>query len=282
MVITRLVGGLGNQMFQYAAGYSLARRTNSTLLLDLSWYAEKNSSVWVMDYALDCFALSPHKVDPTQYKVVDRIRGVDRLRTRTVKEFKEKGLPYDEQIWDAGDRVVLDGYWQSEKYFAAYRSELLKEFTFTAPISRACEKLEEQITSCESVSLHVRRGDYASHAQTNATHGLMPLGYYIDAVESIQKRHKDITVFVFSDDPDWCSENIKIKAPVTYVSGNKGFEDMKLMSLCRHNVIANSSFSWWGAWLNTNAHKIVIAPKKWFADKGLDSRDIVPDSWERI
>lgn len=281
MIISRLVGGLGNQMFQYASAYAVAKHNSTDLLLDTSWFEEKNSAVWTMKYELECFNITARSISNKSYKTTDNIKAArHKLFNKNIYfEYKEKSLLFDDNVFSVGKNVVMDGYWQSEKYFARYRDNILKEFTFA---SESKSNFLSQIVNSNAISLHVRRGDYASHQQTNSFHGLMGLDYYQAAIESIASKVKNPVFFIFSDEPEWCRDNITINHPTVYVSGNKGEEDMQLMSRCKHHIIANSSFSWWGAWLNPSNDKIVIAPKRWFNDPSGNSSDLVPAAWERI
>jgi hypothetical protein len=134
-----------------------------------------------------------------------------------------------------------------------------------------------------SVAVHVRRGDYVSNEAASKTHGLTGVDYYRAAVEQISKKVVRPNLYVFSDDPNWCKDNLAFKQATTYVAHNSdGAEDLRLMRLCRHNIIANSSFSWWGAWLNENPAKQVIAPQTWFADSIHNTKDLIPSTWQKI
>jgi hypothetical protein len=279
MIITKLVGGLGNQMFQYACGYSVAKKNNTNLSLDTSWYIEKNSVVWTMTYELDRLNISYKKILNKYPLVNNKNHFINGFRKHYLP-YIEKSMVFDDSIFSAGSNIVLDGYWQSEKYFIDYKTELQNEFT---PINQIENDYLKQINDALSVSLHVRRGDYANHKQTNNFHGLMSLEYYNSAISLMQSRLGDrITIFIFSDDIEWCKQNIKTTANTIYVTGNDGLTDMQLMAACQNNIIANSSFSWWGAWLNRNPNKIVVAPDKWFNDPKPNTKDIIPRSWERI
>ena len=145
-------------------------------------------------------------------------------------------------------------------------------------------EMAAQIDARKSVSLHVRRGDFVNNPQTFSHHGVCEPGYYREAIGKIKEQHTDLEVFVFSDDMDWAKANITTDLPVTFVNGagRQDFEDLYLMSLCRHNIIANSSFSWWGAWLNPNPEKIVVAPARWFNDKNTDTKDLLPPEWVKL
>jgi hypothetical protein len=194
---------------------------------------------------------------------------------------REKGLGFDLGFTTWPDDTYLHGYWQSEKYFADIEAQLRQDFAFPALTGRNVEFASE-LESELSISLHVRRGDYLNLA----AHTVCSQEYYQAAVkEMIRKVSGDPRIYVFSDDPEWARQNLKFSVPTQVVDHNSGaadFEDMRLMSLCKHNIIANSSFSWWAAWLNANADKNVIAPKAWFGDPKLNNPDITPDSWQRI
>jgi hypothetical protein len=173
------------------------------------------------------------------------------------------------------------GYWQSEKYFSEFSQQIRRDFSFCKPLSSDNEEFANEINHINAVSLHVRRGDFVNNPTTLATHGLCSLDYYRAAVQYISYRVNQPHFFIFSDDIAWTKENLEIVFPCHYVDHNQGAEshnDMRLMSLCQHHIIANSSFSWWGAWLNPSKEKIVIAPKRWFA-KQIDTRDLLPPSW---
>jgi hypothetical protein len=180
-------------------------------------------------------------------------------------------------------RCYMEGYWQSEKYFKSVAELIRSEFTFATALNAINEKYAAQIAVSNSISLHVRRGDYASNPRTLAIHGLLPLDYYHRAVDFISQRVPDPTFFIFSDDMNWVRENLRIPHPCHFVTCNSAgdsYNDMRLMSMCRHHVIANSSFSWWGAWLNPSEDKIVIAPKRWFTER--DSSELIPNDWVRL
>ncbi|MDM0104001.1 alpha-1,2-fucosyltransferase [Variovorax sp. J22R24] len=180
----------------------------------------------------------------------------------------------------------IEGYWQSEKYFLDCRRILLAELSPKLPLEPENAAIANKISSTDSISLHVRRGDYASNEVVNRVHGIVPLDYYRRAVSLLEARLANPHIFVFSDDHEWVQENLHFSAPMTFVKTNnsdRGFRDIQLQSMCRHHITANSSFSWWGAWLNPRRDKVVIAPTHWLADAaGDDSRDRVPESWLRM
>ncbi|MEK7594262.1 MAG: alpha-1,2-fucosyltransferase [Patescibacteria group bacterium] len=292
MIIAKLMGGLGNQMFQYAAAVGIAEKLGTAVAIDKSWFDTAVDVDTPRRYELDGFALQQAFVNPERLtlvsdrnktaktKLYDLTKG--RIKPR-VLVYKESGHGFDSRVLKLQNNTLLDGFWQTEKYFAHARNKLLEDFEFTNPPSSKNQQLLRDISGSNAISLHVRRGDYANNANTNAFHGLTGLDYYKAAVAKIAKQVKDPTFFVFSDDPEWCKQNLKIDFPSTYVSHNKdGIEDMRLMTHCQHHIIANSSFSWWGAWLNPNPDKIVIAPKKWFNDTSMDTKDILPEEWIKL
>lgn len=296
MVMVRLMGGIGNQMFQYAAARRLAYIHNCALKLDLGWFDEIAAADTARVYDLHVFAItgtvaSLEEVNEMMQAarsgwrlLLARARG--RLTGAPVKTYtKEKNFHFDSEILMLPDDVYLSGYWQSEKYFSDIADILRREFTVKTPPEDRNEQTVEMIRKTQSVSIHVRRGDYVTNPFATQYHGTCTLDYYRDAMEFVGARVEDPHFFVFSDDPAWARENLVSGHPTNVVDCNgpdRAYEDMRLMSLCRHHIIANSSFSWWGAWLCKNPDKIVIAPARWFANAALDTRDLLPERWIRI
>jgi hypothetical protein len=199
--------------------------------------------------------------------------------------FAESGMNFHSSFFSLPSNVYLEGFWQCERYFTNIRSVLLKEFTPKNQFNLANAELLSRINSVNSVAVHIRRGDYVTNPQASKFHGILPLSYYERAIKLIEEKIGNPEFFVFSDDQEWVKLNFKIPYPVHFVEKNQGKDavfDLALMAACRHNVIANSSFSWWGAWLNTNPLKIVIAPHRWFADSSVSSADLLPSSWYRL
>ena len=178
--------------------------------------------------------------------------------------------------------TYFDGFWQNEKYFKEFDTELQSIFSMKGRLSTSSIVYEEQIKESNSVSLHVRRGDYVTSKLTNEIHGTCSLDYYQKAVSMIESKIKNPVFYLFSDDIPWVKDNfsfIENKKFIQLDDETPPHDEIHLMSLCDHNIIANSSFSWWGAWLNNNKEKIVIAPFKWFNDKSFDVTDLNPKSW---
>ena len=203
------------------------------------------------------------------------------------KVVKEKSLLFDDKLVSIEDNNYIEGYFQNEKYFLSIRDELIANFTIKCDVSKYTQQISKQILAENiSASLHIRRGDYISNTDTNNVHGTCDLEYYKRAMSMMNGKYKEIRYFIFSDDITWVKENLEVENAVYIDSKEKRIphEDIYLMSLCSHNIIANSSFSWWGAWLNQNDDKTVIAPKRWFSDEIMfnQSNDIVPTKWIKI
>lgn len=288
MIVTKLMGGLGNQMFQYALGRRLAHERDVPLKLDLSWFREARAMGvdTIREYALDGWRVQASvATEEDLLRFPSRAGLLARLGLRKSSRLKERGFGFDPTVLQAPADAHLTGYWQSEMYFQPIRWALLDEFM---PAQAPCPhvaSLMEPMRSQPAVSVHVRRGDYATDTRTRAFHGLCPPEYYREAVRRIAERVVDPTLYVFSDEPDWVRDNLKLDRPTIYVTHEAGctpHHDMWLMSQCSHHIIANSSFGWWGAWLCRDDAKIVIAPLRWFTDPNVDTRDLIPDGWERI
>jgi hypothetical protein len=293
MVIVRLMGGLGNQMFQYAAGRRLALVQNVPLKLDVAWFARWPSRA----YALHALNIAEAFATPEELReIAGPERGamgrlVFRLRRRWRIGYRwswihERGLsPFDAGVLVPREPTYLDGYWQSERYFSDVAATIRRDFTLRASPGARTRELADQIGAVESVSVHVRRGDYVSDPKASEIRNVCTPDYYQRCVAHIAARVGRPHLFVFSDDPAWVAANLRFDHPATLVSevGASGeHEDLRLMSLCRHHIIANSSFSWWGAWLNPRQDKLVLAPRRWMNDPRADDQDWLPPDWIRM
>ena len=289
VIVTRLTGGLGNQMFQFAAGYALSLRRGVPLELDISSYGRDELRV----YELAPFDLPATVAPPaTLQRIPKKVRGLQRVvqhfsstAVDAIPVYREPHFEFDQTLLDLTAPRALQGYWQSERYFKDMREEVCSAFTPTQPLEAENAAVMQAIERADMpVSLHVRRGDYVSDASASATHGTCSLDYYRSAIKSVLIKTPNAHFFAFSDDEAWTRENLRTPAAITYVSANspsRGYRDMQLMSACRHHIIANSSFSWWGAWLNHRDDKRVIAPDIWFAQSKKNSKDLLPPDWER-
>jgi len=286
MIITQLCGGLGNQMFQYAFGKRLSIHHKTELLLDLSWY-KLNKTDTQRNYSLDAFNLPQHFASPEQIKTIigsgnSKLFTIFNLHSRRAF-IKQQGVAYSEKYTQAPKECYLQGYWQSEKFFEAVKDSVALSFSLNDNIlSKIDQKFLNNIHNSNSISIHIRRGDYINNALTHKTHGVCDTGYYLKALEYISKKMKDCHAFVFSDDISWVKQNLKLPLPATYSKSYTDYEEMYFMSQCKHHIIANSTFSWWGAWLNESPEKIVIAPEKWFNDSSIDSSDLIPTQWTKL
>jgi hypothetical protein len=288
MVIVKLKGGMGNQMFQYALGRRLSHDWNTPLKLDITGFQNQPPNDTKRHYSLDHFNIIE---DFATEKEISRFRFRFGIFSRIRDFYKRKILKqhhvgYEGNILIKKKNVYLDGFWHNEKYFESIRNILLKEFTLKNPLSPAAGLAAKAISDAgdSSVSLHVRRGDFASDSATHKYHGLMTTEYYGGAIELLKGKVRNLKIFVFSDDIDWVKNNIPFKDEHFYVTNSAipYHQEVELMSRCKHNIIANSSFSWWGAWLNQNPDKIVIAPEKWLAKTGTDFYKEIPESWIKI
>ena len=291
MIVVKLTGGLGNQMFQYAAAKALAARHHVGVKADLSFLTKKADGYTQRDYALDVFKTQVEIAGEADLRRFKSKAGnkITRFLQRSFPFLfrnlyaAEHGSAYHSAFKTYPENTYLDGYWQSEKYFADQRNEIISAFQPGLPMPAELQEIEDKIKTTNSVSLHVRRGDYVSLKSASDFHGTPGIAYYQKAVALLAQREKNIELFIFSDDISWCIENLKFDQPFTFISHQyAAVWDLYLMSRCRHNIIANSSFSWWAAWLNTNADKIVVAPQQWFADKKMNTNDLIPRSWIRL
>lgn len=297
MIIVRLTGGLGNQMFQYAAARNLAYSRNTILKLDTTFLDGDNGNCTPRSYMLGHFAI---EASVASFREVDDIVGEDKnifssaasqfwraikFTGTTHRLYNEGNFCFDPAVLDLPDNTYLAGYWQSERYFLNIRDIIKREFTLNIPLDTENNGVADLINTTNSVSLHVRRGDFVSDAEVNRVHGVCTSDYYRRSIEKIADLSGEIHLFIFSDDPAWVSENYDFPWPTTVVKRNSSTEahiDLWLMTLCRHHIIANSTFSWWGAWLSNGSDKVVIAPERWFNDPSLDARDLIPSDWLRL
>ncbi len=295
MVIVRLMGGLGNQMFQYASARALAHRRRQEIFLDLSAFQTDS----LRTYQLAPFRIVANQIDSLTVQRLTGYRqpgvgGFLRRSFQYVKPYFKRSvvcqrvdLGFDAHFFAVPNTVLLIGYWQSEMYFADIAPMIRAEFSLRGSLSSASQAVGQIIRGTNSISIHVRRGDYVSDPVVNKLNGMLSVEYYAIAIERMTTAIPTPHFFVFSDDIAWVRKSLHIGHPTMYIEHNgpgMEHEDLILMSMCRHNITANSSFSWWGAWLNTNPDKIVIAPQTWFVDPALSKtvQDIVPSSWLRI
>lgn len=289
-IIIRVAGGLGNQLYQYAFGRSLSLRSGRRLLLEtrnimrdsfrkyelhllnikekfpdqftswcVRWATSESSGKWFQ-------ALFP---PARNYRII---------------RDKEKG--YDASVFNLKDgTLVFEGYWQSFRYFEPDQDIIKSELTFKTEPSRQNARMLDEIGKVQSVAVHVRRGDYVTNHKCKDLHGTLSLSYYQKADNHIRRNVTEPHFYIFTDDPEWANKSLTFSGPTYVVEHNLGkadHEDFRLMTHCKHFVIANSSFSWWGAWLANFSDKIIIAPKKWYQTDNFPHEDRIPSGWIRI
>lgn len=281
MIIIRLIGGLGNQMFQYAAGRKLALEKNTELVLDISAF----ENYTLRKYSLSAFCLHSRTATPQE---ISHLKETVLKKIKNRLGFKKHQAIFSKKFSTFGEyHTIIErdgyGYWNNKKTVEGIKDILRKDFTLKDAQGEKFDEMTRKITGANSVSLHVRRGDYLAKKHINIYAECKP-EYYQNAITHIKKYVDDIHVFVFSDDVAWVKENLKIDVPFTIVSDEcfADYQELMLMSFCKHNITANSTFSWWGAWLNKNPEKIIITPKNWFVDPNLINLDIIPKTWTSI
>lgn len=304
MIITWLNGGLGNQMFQYAAGLALAERRRTVLKLDVSWYRERPEYEAHNRYALSCFNITEQFATEEE---IDRVRGLQLTRTERWSVGLARALRlyqwarrmttagrcrYDDrrgfspEFLDLPDNTYLHGVWQSEKYPASCANLLRLHFSFRYPPQPAVEAMARRIREGgPSIAVHFRRGDYVRNATFREEIGVLDMRYYQRAVARMRERHPQAVLYLFSDDIDAVEREFHPPGPHCFVRATQpwhAYDKIRLMSLCDHAILSNSTFAWWAAWLNPSVTKIVMAPDPWLAGRPGELPDIVPVGWERL
>jgi hypothetical protein len=294
MVIVRLRGGLGNQLFQFAAGSALAQFHKVAFKLDLYFYKKHPFRTFDLPF----LNIPVQEATRDEVHIFTGNNPVIRYLNKRENYFHcpkvcaQPHYHYYEDFFNLPSDIYLSGYWQSERYFRSLQTELTKWYSPKNELDTRSKELVSQMNETASVSLHVRRGDYTA----DSIFGFVPVDYYKQAIQKIQTHVADVRFFVFSDDLEWVKKNISVPNAI-FVDHNKGadsYRDMVLMSHCYHNIIANSTFSWWGAWLNPNPDKMVIAPKVWFnkpynnnpnavyPGRYYNTKDLIPERWIRL
>jgi hypothetical protein len=273
-----MTGGLGNQIFQFAAGLALAERLGVRLLLDVQSYETDPLRRYRLDELVDPpEVIQAHELARLLEPGWFSRKVLGRRPLRTLKHRKASFLP---EVLSLESPCFLDGYWQSERYFEAVSDAVRRRIDFRCDPGSGLVALA---SSGRIASVHIRRGDYVNVTKLLEWHGVLPLEYYHQGLREIDGRFGLDGVFVFTDDPEWARSEFRPKWPMTMVSapGSDELVDLAVMKACRFHVIANSSFSWWGAWLSDAAPEAVIAPKRWFAAPAEDCSNIVPKRWKR-
>jgi len=285
MIIVKFKGGLGNQMFQYATARALSLQYEQPLSFDLSWYGQQAERETPRYFTLGQYRITGNEAEPSDCQ---------RLKPGAMQNLWKRFLVGLDRGWHyrfrpsvlkrRADYYLEDAY-QSFKYFDRYTDVLRQELVLRTVWSEEGEVMRKRIAlSPQSVGLHIRRGDYVSDKLTSWYHGGCTLEYYQKAIEIVRKRFGTVTLFIFSDDIEWAKENLKTDLPMVFVSrpAIADYEELLLMSQCQHQIIANSSFSWWAAWLNPAAEKMVIAPAQWLKAVKIKTDDLLPPEWIKM
>ena len=282
-------------MFQYAFGRNLSVKNNTNLVLSTSYLQSKllfKKWATAMKYELDIFNINAtvesnifsgkllYPIAKAEYLIREKINNI------LLNNVQENVFSFQRDLLNSKDNSFIKGNFQSEKYFKSIEDIIRKDFIFKTVLTGKNAEWKNEIENSNSVSIHVRRGDYISIKSNAQKFAQIPVSYFQQAIQYIASITENPVFYIFSDDTDWVKENLKVDFPLTFIINNNLPEtshfDMQLMSLCKHNIICNSTFSWWSAWLNTNPHKTVIAPKQWFADVSINSQDIIPDEWIKL
>lgn len=287
MIKVRVIGGLGNQLFQYATARALAENLGTLTTMDVSVF----KSYDVHPFRLDKFNCNTVFSDKSFLfrRLLERnfLQKILMRLGMLNKYYFEDSLFFNKNVLLLKNETNLFGYFQTEKYFVNIRQKLLEELTLTDELNEVEQALSEQIKKSNSVSIHIRRGDYISNHSASHVHGVCDSSYFKKSLEYLEEKgilDENSHLYLFSDDIDWCRENLNFGYKTIFIEGcsERPEVDMILMSQCQHHIISNSTFSWWGAWLNSNETKVVIAPIKWFKSAELDSKDIIPESWVKL
>ncbi len=288
-VYIKLSGGLGNQLFQYAAGKALSLKNNCNLIIDTYWYSSiPNGSTErpILINQLNTRAAyidskgHPDKlINPPTANIIKKL-----YKNRITKE--KGNFTYNPEILHKSLPIYLDGYWQSYKYFNHIRNLIVDEFTPLTFNKEYLDYIELLKNNPKSVMMHIRRGDYIHSPSASATLGFIGIDYYHKAIEIIKQRIDQPIFFIFSDDIAWCKEHLPKNIQMVFIDPDSSLaspvDELYLMSLCQHHIIANSSFSWWGAWLSQNASPNVLAPSFWFKNKTYSLTELIPPNWQLI
>jgi hypothetical protein len=285
MLIGNLFGGLGNQMFQYSMLRSLSFEMNEDFAFntDMIKFYNDNCEYQLKEvFNLNCRILSSTDASvkyPIFFYKHPYIRYLYSKLKINFKNFYFEGNKSNLQFFKSNNYLFsfYYGYWQNENYFIKYKTVITQDFNFILPTDEIVIFYYNLIISCNSVSIHIRRGDYKS----SKLHQILDISYYYKAMKILESNFSNLTYFVFSDDINWVKHNFIINKNIILIDKKsyKSHFDMYLMSKCNHNIIANSTFSWWGAWLNTNPKKQVFAPYNWYNNH---LTQCIPSDWNLI
>jgi len=296
MLIARITGGIGNQLFQYAFARSLSIRLNQKFKLDLSWYRnyhkfeeESNpNAATKRTYLLNKFNVKENLLNPLYFSISHRLNNnsilnkfkkYPLLNNFTYSTITESEL--DISKIQTLKNVYLSGFWQKNDLFEEYSDLIREEFVLNNKLSVENDNFLNKIVQSNSVAIHIRRGDLLSRPVAVADQPYSTNKYYFDSIDIIKEKLKNPELFVFSDDINWVNNNFKFDLPTIFIDNDgPDYEHFNLMCNCKHHVIANSTFSWWAAWLNNYQDKIIISPKWWYRDPVKNESIIrIPQDW---
>ncbi len=293
MIIAELVGGLANQMVIYSAAKALAEHLQVELKVDTSKLEKDKKRKYALHHLnTNVEIASPKEIDSICQKsnswLINKIKKKIRKKCNgnAFGIYKEPSVSFDTNFFSLKDNTYIRGNFINNKYFDSIAKILRHEFQVSTPLNNKTIEIMSSISSTNSVSIHIRRGDYANEPKTNQIHGLTPLSYYKNAIKLINEKIPSPSYYVFSDDIAWAKDNlaeIQEMHFIDHTNADTAYEDLYMMSHCQHNILANSGFSYWGAWLNRNANKLVVSPKQWLTDDKLNSRfKLVPKDWIKL
>lgn len=300
MILVRLMGGLGNQMFQYAFGYYLAKKNNTVLKIDETLLQDKSQPHEIVTHRslelMDVFDLNINKASKSEIEYFNGKANTSDTFERLINSFLwrlrkhnliiEKSRSFNPEMLYLKDNKCIVGAWQCENYFSSISSDIKALYKFKYALLPQSIKLAQDIVAGNSICVHIRRGDYVTSKLYSSTIGAMDLTYYRSAIELMVQKVDTPRFYIFSDDLTWCKENVIIPFDHTFVEdehvGIKAGNYLQLMSLCKNYIISNSTFSWWAAWLGEKENSLIIGPANWFRDKSLNGSDILPKRWVKL
>lgn len=295
MFCIQLNGGLGNQMFQYAFGRAIAEKYKTHFSLDSSLLEnhKQNQDDTIRNFELAIFQQESKRASKQELAKFKKTILLNKIKNKfkipflpNSKIILEKNLKLNNNFFKRKNFYFV-GYWQSEHYFESIENIIRSDFIFKTNLSDKNKDLKNQLDNTNSVSIHIRRGDYVSNQSASKNHGTCSVEYYRKAIETIKDQVLNPVFYIFSDDFEWVKKSnlgVSEYEVIDWNIGEKSYLDMQMMSYCKHNIIANSSFSWWGAWLNSFDNKIVIAPQRWFVDnlKNSHFQSLMPKKWLKL
>lgn len=290
MIIVKISGGLGNQLFQYAFGQYAAKILNTTVLCDIKSDLRINNftprTLELLNFNLKLSLANEKDICKMRYFSTGSFQRIERKLTQLYPfintKYKVEKNFHSEFIHDVKDNCYYDGYWQSFKYLDLNESLLKSQIVLDKYLLKDKIGLIDKISNSQSVSIHIRRGDYISIKVNSTIFQLCSLDYYFNAINYINSLFPNVEYYIFSDDIEWTRLHF-MGDKYHFMEANEPFEDLYLMSICKHNITANSTFSWWGAWLNKNNDKIVITPKQWYVGRLNEKvNELIPEKWIKI